>query len=360
MRKPVLIAVLALVVVLALGVALYIATRPDGTSSDDPLVRQSYANGEYSQTLLQNADTAADSALQPVYDAAVAAAASAAPAADTTARHVLSKDGAIALAEGASVTMVSGEATLAVTAGAVSDVTAGEAAADGAMAANHRYIVCTGGTAAVTVTQRSVFVCSGSASVTAGEIAPVAFTDVKAGSWYYDAVSYLAGIGLLGGVSATSFAPNGTLTLAQALTLSASLHQYSQDGKVTLKADKDIWYMSYVEYAVSQGVVDGSYAGKTTTEYNAPVTRAEFVHILYGALPEESYTVINSIGYDAIPDVRASQAYADEIYAFYRAGIITGGQGNKFDPSGTITRSAVAVIMANMLDPGQRQSVTLK
>ena len=57
MRKPVLIAVLALVVVLALGVALYIATRPDGTSSDDPLVRQSYANGEYSQTLLQNAAT---------------------------------------------------------------------------------------------------------------------------------------------------------------------------------------------------------------------------------------------------------------------------------------------------------------
>lgn len=360
MRKPVLIIVIVLIVALAFGLAIYAATSSVPTSGSDPLVRQSYTNGEYSQTLLKNASQSIDSALQPVYDAALETAQSVAPKADTSARRVVTEGGSIKLSEGASIILVSGAAELSVSAGTVSDITAGEAAPAGAMAESHRYIVCTGGTASVSVTRRSVFLCSGTAQVASGEITPVRFKDVKSGDWYYDAVSYLTGVGLLGGVSATSFAPNGTLTLSQALTLAASLHQYKADGKVTLKADKDIWYMSYVEYAVSKGVVDGSYAGKTTTEYNAPVTRAEFVHIMYGALPEDSYTVINSIGYGAIPDVRASDAYADEIYAFYRAGITTGGKGGNFEPSGTIRRSAVAVIMANMLDPGLRQSVTLK
>lgn len=360
MRKPVLITVIVLIVALAFGMTLYAATNSAPTSGKDPLVRQSYTNGEYSQTLLKNASQSIDSALQPVCDAALETAQSAAPAADTTARHVLTGGGSIKLSEGASIILISGAAELSVSAGTVSDVTAGEAAPAGAMAENHRYIVCTGGAAAVSITQRSVFLCSGAVQVASGEITPVSFKDVKAGDWYYDAVSYLAGVGLIGGVSETSFAPNGTLTVAQALTLAASMHQYKADGKVTLKADADIWYMSYVEYAISQHVVDGSYAGKTTTEYNAPVTRAEFVHIMYGALPEDSYTVINSIAHDAIPDVRASDAFADEIYAFYRAGITTGGEGGKFEPSGTIKRSAVAVIMANMLDPSLRQSVTLK
>ena len=360
MRKPVLITVIVLIAALAIGMTLYAATSSPPTSGKDPLVRQSYTNGEYSQTLLKDASQSINSALQPICDAALETAQSAAPAANTTARHVITEGGSIKLSEGASIILASGAAELGVSAGTVSDVTAGEAASAGAMAESHRYIVCTGGAAAVSVTRRSVFLCSGTAKVASGEIVPVSFKEMKSGDWYYDAVSYLTGVGLIGGVSPTSFAPNGTLTLAQALTLAASLHQYKADGKVTLKADKDIWYMSYVEYAVSKRVVDGSYAGKTTAEYNAPVTRAEFVHIMYGALPEDSYTVKNSIGYGAIPDVRTSDAYADEIYAFYRAGITTGGKGGNFEPSGTIKRSAVAVIMANMLDPSLRQSVTLK
>ncbi len=360
MRKSVLIAVIALIVVFALGITIYAVTRPADVSADDPLARRSYANGEYSQTVLKDASSSVDSSLRPIYDAALEAAQSAAPAADTSARHALTKGGSIELSEGASIILVSGAAQLDVSAGAVSDVTDGASAADGDMTANHRYIVCSGGKAAVSASERSVFVTAGGAKVAAGEIVPVNFADVKSGDWYYDAVSYLAGIGLIGGVYDKAFAPNGTLTLAQTITLASSLHQYGADGKVTLKADGDIWYMSYVKYAVSEGIIEGSYAGKTTKEYSSPVTRAEFVHIMHGALPDEAYTVKNSVADGSIPDVKAADEYADDIYAFYRAGILTGDKAHKFGPSGTIKRSEAAVIMANMLDPGLRQSVTLK
>ena len=319
MRKSVLIAVIALIVVFALGITIYAVTRPADVSADDPLARRSYANGEYSQTVLKDASSSVDSSLRPIYDAALEAAQSAAPAADTSARHALTKGGSIELSEGASIILVSGAAQLDVSAGAVSDVTDGASAADGDMTANHRYIVCSGGKAAVSASERSVFVTAGGAKVAAGEIVPVNFADVKSGDWYYGA-----------------------------------------DGKVTLKADGDIWYMSYVKYAVSEGIIEGSYAGKTTKEYSSPVTRAEFVHIMHGALPDEAYTVKNSVADGSIPDVKAADEYADDIYAFYRAGILTGDKAHKFGPSGTIKRSEAAVIMANMLDPGLRQSVTLK
>jgi hypothetical protein len=138
------------------------------------------------------------------------------------------------------------------------------------------------------------------------------------------------------------------------------MHQLYADGKVTLTADKDIWYMSYVRYAVSEGVIEGSYAGKTTKEYKSAVTRQEFAHIFYGALPESQYAAINSVADNAIPDVKSSSAYGSEIYAFYKAGILTGDSTGKFNPSSNIKRSEVAAIVARMMDSTLRQSVTLK
>ena len=137
------------------------------------------------------------------------------------------------------------------------------------------------------------------------------------------------------------------------------MHQLYTDKKVTLTNDKDIWYMSYVKYAVSEGIIDGGYAGKSTKEYNAPVTRSEFAHIFYGALPQSQYAEINSVKDNSIPDVKLSADYGDEIYAFYRAGILTGDSTHKFNPADSIKRSEVAAITARMMDSSLRQSVTL-
>ena len=58
---------------------------------------------------------------------------------------------------------------------------------------------------------------NGSASVQAGS--GLAFTDVKESDWYYTYVKDLVADGTVNGMTATTFAPNGTLTYGQALKL---------------------------------------------------------------------------------------------------------------------------------------------
>lgn len=86
---------------------------------------------------------------------------------------------------------------------------------------------------------------------------------------------------------------------------------------------------------------------------NASATRREFVHIFFPAM--DSYKAINSVADNAIPDVKLGDKCADEIYAFYRAGILTGSdkQGS-FRPDSTIVRSEVAAILIRMYDASAR------
>jgi hypothetical protein len=359
-RKPVVITIIVLALALAIGITVLALNRDSAGTSDDPLVTRSYAAGEYSQQVISDAAAPIDSTLTGVYDAALATAQEASVPADTTAARTLAKGGVMDLGEGASVTMVSGAASIKISAGTVSDVTDGKAASGGEMAANHRYIVCAGGKAQVSVEKKAVFVTSGSVTVTGGTVPSSNFKDVKPTDWFHDYVVSAVESGLVNGTTPTTYSPNGSLTLAEAIKLAACMHQLYADGKVTLTADKDIWYMSYVRYAVSEGVIEGSYAGKTTKEYKSAVTRQEFAHIFYGALPESQYAAINSVADNAIPDVKSSSAYGSEIYAFYKAGILTGDSTGKFNPSSNIKRSEVAAIVARMMDSTLRQSVTLK
>ena len=74
-----------------------------------------------------------------------------------------------------------------------------------------------------------------------------------------------------------------------------------------------------------------------------------------------SSKALNNIADNAIPDVKLGDKCADEIYAFYRAGILTGSdkQGT-FNPDSTIVRSEVAAILLRMYDASTRVQFTLK
>ena len=74
----------------------------------------------------------------------------------------------------------------------------------------------------------------------------------------------------------------------------------------------------------------------------------------------DAYKAINDVADNAIPDVKVTDAYADEIYDFYRAGILTGSDGaGTFNGKTTIKRSEVATILVRMYDDSMRQEITL-
>lgn len=188
---------------------------------------------------------------------------------------------------------------------------------------------------------------------------PFPFTDVSRSSWYYDSVRAAWEKDLIDGVTRTLYKPDDTLTVAQAVKLSAALHQMlNNNGKVTLRNGSPYWYSSYVSYAVDNGIIEKMYLDYTPAQMNAPVKRNEFVHIFYGSMSD--YRQINTVADNKIPDVITTDTYALEIYTFYRAGILTGSDKNgTFYPTNDIKRSEVAAILSRMYDKTARKTVSL-
>ena len=184
------------------------------------------------------------------------------------------------------------------------------------------------------------------------------FADVPSDSWYYSSVKAAWENGLIDGVTANEFKPNATLTVAQTIKLAAALHQLDRTGEVSLKNGGSNWYENYVNYAVTNGIIEKDYANYTKAQMNAPVTRGEFVHIFHGA--EEAYKAINTVADNAIPDVKATDKFAPEIYEFYRAGILTGSDAKgTFHSASTIKRSEAAAILLRMFEASARKSIIL-
>ena len=84
------------------------------------------------------------------------------------------------------------------------------------------------------------------------------------------------------------------------------------------------------------------------------------MRLFYRALPPERYAPINDVPDGAVYDLSPDAEVAAEVYAFYRAGILTGytadgvHAAHDFGPGDAITRAEVATIMNRMFDPSAR------
>lgn len=181
-----------------------------------------------------------------------------------------------------------------------------------------------------------------------------AFADVPADAWYAGSVQTAYGCGLIDGKSDRVFDPDGSLTLAEAVKLAACLHRVYAEGTAAF-APSAPWYQTYVDYARQAGMLTADYA-----DFDAAATRADFAALFAAALPAEALAAVGDVEDGAIPDVSASDAYADAVYTLYRAGVLTGADDTgRFLPQSGIRRSEVAAIVARMADPALREVVTL-
>ena len=184
----------------------------------------------------------------------------------------------------------------------------------------------------------------------------IPFEDVPEDAWYRKDVENAYKNGLINGKSEKRYAPNDNMTYAEAIKLACTIYQLYYDGEVTLTNGSDVWYSTYMDYALENRIVRTDYSS-VANEY---VTRKEFVNIFYGALPLKEFAKINNVEDNIIPDVKIGDAYSGEIYTFYRAGILTGNDAKgTFKPDSNISRSEVAAIVTRMLDSGARKEVIL-
>lgn len=178
------------------------------------------------------------------------------------------------------------------------------------------------------------------------------FVDVPNGAWYYDDLVSVVNMGLINGKTPYQYKPDDNMTYAEAIKIAACMNQYYYNGRVTLTNGTGNWYDTYVTYAKNNGIPCAY------TDLNAKITRADYVHIFYNALPASCFEKINYIA--AVPDMAASNAAYSEVLALYNAGVLTGSDSyGNFNPFSYIKRSEVVTIIARMMDNSARKSFTL-
>ena len=171
------------------------------------------------------------------------------------------------------------------------------------------------------------------------------FDDVAKSAWYYKAVEYVAGNGIMSGVSAREFAPNAGFSRAM---LAQTL--YAMSGKPAVKAEgtfadvaANAWYADAVNWAAEKGYVSGVGDGKFAPD--ASVTREQMALILYryAGSPDAS-----GMAQKEFADSSSVSAYAaDAIRWAVHEGLISGMENNTLAPQGTATRAQVAQILMN-------------
>ena len=120
------------------------------------------------------------------------------------------------------------------------------------------------------------------------------FVDVPANAYYYDAVLWAAENGITGGVDATHFAPNATCTRAQAVTFlwraAGSPAPKSSENPFTDVKDGSYYYDA-VLWAVENGITNGTSA--TAFSPNATCSRAQIVTFLWRSQKSPAADTVN-------------------------------------------------------------------
>ena len=156
------------------------------------------------------------------------------------------------------------------------------------------------------------------------------FTDVADDFWGKEAIDYVVAEGLMNGTSETTFAPNVTTTRAMLMTILARM-----DGVDTTGSDP--WYAKGMEWAVAEGVSDG-------TNPEGIITREQLAVMLYryAGSPESSGTALDYADADQISD----WAFMAVHWAVSN-GILSGKGNDTLDPQGNATRAEIAQMLYN-------------
>ena len=211
-------------------------------------------------------------------------------------------------------------------------------------------------------------------AVTASSVLAAGFTDTR-GHWAENIIDELAEKGIVSGISADEFNPDGTVTRAEFYQMAfgaAGIEAVPYRDGECLDVKKTAWYANTIQSALDRGLIPESmiddysvevvvdedsskavYSGAFDAE--KPITREEMAYVAqasfqYG-LGEDGLDELSiplDLDFDDTPSISAwavnavKHAFANELVA---------GMGDgTFAPHNTATRAQAATIIRNMID----------
>lgn len=182
-------------------------------------------------------------------------------------------------------------------------------------------------------------------------VSSLPFGDVKSGDWFYNDVKYVYDKGMMAGTAADVFAPNATTTRAMIVTI---LYRLEGSPAVTgTSAFVDVpagqWYTDAVNWAAANQIVKGTSA--TTFAPNDSITREQMAAILYRYAQYKGYDVTKKADLSGYSDNGQVSAYAKDALAWANAAkLINGVTNTTLAPQGNATRAQVSAILHRFCD----------
>lgn len=186
---------------------------------------------------------------------------------------------------------------------------------------------------------------------TEAPVSGLPFGDVKSADWFYNDVKYVYEKGMMAGTAADVFAPNATTTRAMIVTI---LYRLEGSPAVTgTSAFVDVpagqWYTDAVKWAAANQIVKGTSA--TTFAPNDSITREQMAAILYRYAQYKGYDVTKKADLSGYSDNGQVSAYAKDALAWANAAKLINGMTNTtLVPQGNATRAQVSAILHRFCD----------
>lgn len=161
-----------------------------------------------------------------------------------------------------------------------------------------------------------------------------AFSDVRRGAFYYDAVQWAIAKGITNGTSATTFSPDASCSRGELLTFLWRAAGSPEPKKASARyrdLDAGSFYYKAILWALENDIADGQ--SSTIFAPGQTVDRAEFVTYLYRFFGKPSVS-----GSSTFSDVPKNASYADAVAWAVKQGVTNGTSATTFSPSGLCTR----------------------
>lgn len=171
------------------------------------------------------------------------------------------------------------------------------------------------------------------------------YTDVAAGDWFCSDVAYVSVNGLMNGTGETTFNPYGYVSRAMVPTV---LYRLAGQPAAPAGSFTDVaagmWYTDAISWAAENGIVNG--VGSGAFGVDSDITREQLVTMLYRYAKYAGCDMTASNDLSSFNDAGSVHDWAlKEMQWAVGAGLIN-GKGAGLDPQGAATRAELAAILA--------------
>lgn len=165
--------------------------------------------------------------------------------------------------------------------------------------------------------------------------------------WAKNDIEFVVARGLLSGTGNNQFSPNTAMTRGMFVTALGRLAGIDTNSYKTSKftdVPENAYYASYANWAVSVGITSGT--TDTTFSPDESVTRQEMAVFMSNYAKAMGYTIPKAHTAVTFADNSSiASLAADAVRQMQMAGIISGKDGNRFDPTGTATRAEACAVL---------------